>query len=241
MKHLRLVALFCLALTACGPSPEQLHATETAVASKILAQLTANAPTSTPTASSTTTKPPTQTRTSTPNYTPTPKPTKTPTSTPLPGSFSNPAPIGVIVTRVEEILKEKTLAVTVLEVRKGNDANKLAKSTLDWLTYETPIEGQEYIAIKAKMEVLKAPANEVYTLYTYWHLTLRYEEDGDDIWPVDVTAIIAKGYPPIKGEAWIFFLIRKGSQPFLYFQPDLIIDEQHGYRTSGAYFDLSQP
>ncbi len=50
-----------------------------------------------------------------------------------------------------------------------------------------------------------------------------------------------EGYPPLAGEAWVFFLIRSGTQPVLYFHPNLIIHEQHGDRTGGAFFSLTPP
>jgi len=69
--------ILCLVLVACGLSPEQQVATQTAVAATVIAQITFNAPTATSTA----------TKTATPDYTPTPKSTQTPkpTPTPVPG------------------------------------------------------------------------------------------------------------------------------------------------------------
>lgn len=65
-----------LAMSACGPSEADMHATETVVAGDLFATQTALAPTATITDT------PTITPTATPTYTPTPTPTAT--NTPLP-------------------------------------------------------------------------------------------------------------------------------------------------------------
>jgi len=189
---------------------------------------------------------PTPSPTNTPRPTRTPRPTNTPRPTPTPslGTFAHPAPIGVALTRSDPLSSIQTpyqMSTTVLEVRKGEEAARLARSQLYSLTFSEPIEGQEYIAVRVKLEVKSGPSNEVYSLYPYWHLTLRYEPSGTDIWSQDVIDMWDKGYPPLGGEGWVFFLARTGSEPLLYFQPNLIVNEQLGYRTLGAFFTLTQP
>jgi hypothetical protein len=76
------------------------------------------------------------------------------------------------------------------------------------------------------------------SLIPYWHVTLRYSDGGNDIWSVDPVDSVAEGYPPIEGTGWVFFLMKKDSTPYLYFQPQLIVMEQNGIRTSGVYFRL---
>jgi hypothetical protein len=75
-------------------------------------------------------------------------------------------------------------------------------------------------------------------IYTFWHVTIRNSDGRNDIWSEDFSNSIAEGYPPIEGTGWIFFLIKKDSALYLYFQPDLITSDQIGIRTSGAYFKL---
>jgi hypothetical protein len=150
-----------------------------------------------------------------------------------------PAPMGVTIIRRTDLNGEE-MAATVLEVRRGDNANNLAKTELDW-SYNTPIQGQEYIAIKVKLDVLEADPNAVFTIYTYWSLTLRYSDGGNDIWGIGFSERLAEGYPPLSGTGWVFFKIKKDSSPLLYFQPKLSVLETFGYRTSGAYFSLEQP
>jgi hypothetical protein len=193
--------------------------------------------------------PPTNSPTSTPISIPTntPSPTNTPTpqptSTPEYGEFQRPAPVGSTVIRSsDEGVKEEAkmdLEFTLLEVKRGNSADQLARSELAWLTYQPLIENQEYLAVKVQLDLPGGDPNREYRLNTSFHMTLRYEESGSDIWSVEFSNTIAEGYPPLSGSSWVFFLIREGSQPMLYFQPHLIISENFGYRDSGAYFDLS--
>lgn len=118
----------------------------------------------------------------------------------------------------------------------------MAKSEGIWNNYWPPIEGQEFLAIRIRIEVLEAPKEEVFLVYPYWHLTLRYESGGNDTWGIHMPSEKwAEGYAPIEGGGWYFFVVRQGSDPLLYFQPMLMIHEQVGYRTSGAYFDLRSP
>jgi len=139
------------------------------------------------------------------------------------------------ISRVADVVPEK-MVVTVLDIRSGNDVNTLAKEL--YFPYQSPIEGQEYLAVKVQIDVVEADFNKVYYLYSDWHFSLRYAEGGSDIYPENYGRLLTKGYPPLSGTAWIYFLIRKDSRPLLYFQPNLSIAEGFGYRTSGAYFSL---
>jgi hypothetical protein len=81
-KHrLRLIilVLVALAITACGPSQEELDATETQIALNIFATQTASAPTATLTPTKTSTPTPTPTETATPTVTSSPTVTPSPT------------------------------------------------------------------------------------------------------------------------------------------------------------------
>jgi hypothetical protein len=130
------------------------------------------------------------------------------------------------------------MSATLLESRRGNEADEIAKSLMSWYAYEDPVEGQERIAARVSLAVLHAPSNEVYTLYPDWHLTLRYEPDGRDVFPEQWDKW-AEGYPPLGGEGWMTFLVREGSTPFLYFQPNRAVTEVIGYRDQGAFFRLT--
>lgn len=210
-----------------------------------------------PTLTPTDTMVPTATATDLPSATPTrtitpsPEPTSTftPTPTPVLGIFGNPLSIGDSITVVKipaEIAKNHLdssarMEYTLFEVKTGEEANTFATQKLDWLTYEEPIDGQEYLAVRGKMKYTDLEdMNKVQTLYPYWSLTLRYDENGPDTWSVDVVEKFAEGYPPVEGEGWTFFLIRQGSKPYLYFQPELFIALSAGadFRTWGAYFKL---
>lgn len=199
----------------------------------------------TPTATATLTPLPTLTPTETPTKTPTPQPTATPT--PPPGSFLTPLHIGESVSLVaipEEYRKQSSdgleeMQLTLLDVKTGEEANLLAQQTLDYFSYQQPIDGQEYLAVYIKLKIIwYTDKNDVQTVAPYWDLTLRYEEEGNDLWSVDEILHLAQGYPPIEGEGWVFFLIRTGSTPKLYFQPSLLITEQFGIRNSGVYYSL---
>jgi hypothetical protein len=129
------------------------------------------------------------------------------------------------------------LNVTVLDVLRGSPAYELAKSEMGRFFFIEPIAGQEYIAINVRLAVSKANPNEIYSLYPYWHLTLRYEDGGTDTWSQNATELL-EGYPPLAAPFWIYFLVRENSSPVLYFQPNLIVEEQIGSRTSGAYLSI---
>ena len=231
--------IICLALTACGPTSEEVSASQTNIAMTVIADITAQAPTSTNT--------PIPTNTQSPTLTPTPAktPTPRPTNTPVYGTFRNPAPIGITMERRSDegvkIEARESIALTLLDVLRGDEANQLAKSEVDMFSIRDPIEGQEYIAIKLFFDVVDANPNKIAMIVPFWALTLRYEKGGSDIWSVDAIKRLGEGYPPISGEGWVFFLIRKDTQPLLYFQPHLALSELLGFRTSGAYFSLEQP
>gem|GEM_PF-6611418 len=131
------------------------------------------------------------------------------------------------------------LSATLLDVQRGDAAKQLAQQYMSWFQYVEPIEGQEYLAIYIRMELLETQnPNEVQIIYPAWHLTLRYSPEDHDIWAYNIYNILAEGYVPISGEEWVFYLIRKNTKPSLYFQPFLQIDERFGFRTQGAFFKL---
>lgn len=225
------IALLCVALAACGPSVEQLAATNVAMTATVVAQRTADAPTLTPTHTPT----PRPTATQTPQPSPTSLPTLTPT--PTLGAFANPVPIGSTITLFDLPRERMKVSVTLLEIRRGDPANEIAESLAYSGTYEDPIEGQERIALRVKLAVLEAPPHEVFHLYASSHLTLRYEPEGRDIFVERITRKWAEGYPPLEEEGWITFLIREGTDPLLYFQPDLI-NTPDSHRSQGAFFQV---
>jgi hypothetical protein len=207
-----------------------------------------SSPTSPPISTFTSTIEPTITITPTPRDTLTPFPTNTPrpTSTPVYGSFQDPAPIGMTIIRWSDEGLPVTLSdrfkmsATVLEVKRGNDAYHQAQlaDKYNGLFYNPLLDGQEFLAIMIKADILEADPTTVFITYEYWHFTLRYSQDGNDIWSEDVLEKIAEGYPPLSGTFWRIFRIKQDTQPYLYFQPNLLINEDYGYRTSGAYFSL---
>jgi hypothetical protein len=193
----------------------------------------------------------TQTLTPTIEITSTPKPTMTsfPTFTPIiiKGSVEHPYSINdyaeLPIIPEEFQLRGMTnwgeIGYTLLDVKYGDDAYKLAKRNLDSLGFKEPIDNQEYLAVFGELNFLRYENNtEVKSLYPYWNLTLRYENEGPDIWSENYFEKYAEGYPPIQGSGWVFFLIKKDTKPFLYFQPLLMVEEQYGMRSSGAYYQL---
>lgn len=203
--------------------------------------------TSTPTATATNTSTPTITNT--PTTTLTPKPTNTPRPSPttVAGSFRNPASIGDSLTYGIVPKNEDIFKVTLLEVVRGDEAVEVVKSEAncgyfgiqsDYSTCRL-IEGQEYLGVKVLYEFISGDMNIKQIMYPYWSFTLRYEDAGQDVWSMD-DPLWAEGYLPLSKEGWIFFKIRRDSQPFLYFQPLLMINEQFGARTQGGYFSLKQ-
>lgn len=231
--------VFLFSIVGCNFTNAQPIPTEKSQASQTLEPSATSMPSLTPT----------KTVTPTRTLTPTPRPTVTPipTSTPVPGAFDAPLRIGESVTLEalpEEYRKEGASGLAefkfeLLEVKFGDDAKQQAKQNLNWVTYQEPIENQEYFAIRGKLYLLwSGDNNQVEVIYPYFHFTLRYEEGGKDIWCMDYTDKVAEGYPPIEGEFWIYFLIRSGTEPYLYFQPNLIASEHLGIRTFGAYFRL---
>ena len=166
------------------------------------------------------------------------KPTSVLTPTPAFGTFASPAPIGVTVTRSDELANEYQMSVTVLEVYRGAEADRLFKSQSTW--YKAPIAGQEYVAVRVRLEMFNGSPNKVFKIIPYTDLTIRYEPSGADIWLTNID-IGNEGYLPLREDFWIFYLIREGSEPLLYFQPKLAAYEQLGHRTSGAFLALTQP
>jgi hypothetical protein len=141
---------------------------------------------------------------------------------------------------VDTIFEEKyVMDCTLLEIVTGDDALKIAKQERVWSPYDPLVEGQEYLALRLRLKLQIAKnENVVETLYPYWSTTLRYENNGVDIWSADFTKIFAEGYPPIEGENWVIFKYKSGTKPFLYFSPYLAVSEQVGIRNTGAYFKL---
>ena len=242
MKKLVILIVCLFILTACSQQPS-VDVIQTAIAQTSLAQ-------------------PSPTSTIEPSVTPTPVPTNTPTITPSPtftqtasltptqivGSIKNPLKIGdlIILDAVpKQYLKAGATNPAVMELelkdmKREEEAKKLAKKYLDWGTYIEPANDQEYLCVYVRIKIVETDhMNETETIYPYWSLTLRYTNAGNDVWSSNPIAKFGEGYPPLEGEGWVFFLIRKNSEPFLYFQPYLMMSEQVGYRKSGAYFDLS--
>lgn len=192
------------------------------------------------------------TSTSVPQPTNTAFPTNTPfpTKTPMPerGSFENPLEIGESIV-VEPLLPSETVSgdpfiimdCLLLQVERGDKALDLAKSQRVYSNNFPLLEEQEYLAVNVKLNLISSSdETQVKTLYPYWHLTLRYDASGGDTWSEDFVAKFAEGYVPIEGEGWVFFLIKKGSNPYLYFSPGLIATEQVGIRDRGAFFKLTE-
>lgn len=203
-QRLIFLGILCLViLTGCGSSEEEIRAT-------VIAELTSEAPKVTETATLTST--PTDTLTPTITLTPTKRPTRTQTSTPTstqtpgPGAFSNPATIGETVSRYESSERNHFMTATLLDVVRGEEANNLARSEIDWVWYEAPINGQEYLGVKVKLVYLRNDhPNQVEKINPWRHLTLRYSEDGNDIAAHEFTDVWTEGYVPIEAEGWVFF------------------------------------
>ncbi len=191
--------------------------------------------------------------TKTPTETPAPTQTKSPTSTPFPsatpirGTFKNKLKIGdnielpVIPEKFfnQGVAYQGKLEFTFQDVKFGNEALVLARNSLGY-GFQNPISGQEYVAIKGHLKFdNQNDTNKVADIYPDWSLTLRYTDGGDDTWTGELNNI-AEGYPPLEGDFWIYFLIREGSNPSLYFQPHLMIIEPLGHRTYGVYFEISR-
>jgi hypothetical protein len=243
LRHRLLLGTAIAALTAgCAPSAAQQQATATAIAATVIAQITAAAPTQTPTPVATQT--PTPAPTKTPGPTRTPKPTKTigptatprPTRTPVPGTFRNPIVIGQSgTTRSEDYEADMTL--TVLEVKRGKEAIPIARRLQSYF-YTAPIDKQEYLLIKVKIQWLKGSPTKKITTFAYGDFALRYENGGEDLYTVEVDKL-AEGYVPLEAEGWLQFLVREGSQPVLYVHPSLITDRKFGEDVNtGLYYSL---
>lgn len=240
-RTILIIFLSAVTLVACSSGTENFSATETAFELAVVAEVTnrASAATDTPipTSTPTMTLTPTITNSPTVTRTPTPRPTRTPKPTPLPGEFSNPAKMGMTVSRYDSPLKQIRMEATLLEVLRGVEAENLAKSHL--FLFEGPIQGQEYMAVKARIDFLESnKPEEAEFINPFWNFTLRFSEDGWDTYTENLTDDWSEGYVPFAGEGWIFFKVKEGSEPYLYFHPWLVVVEAVGVRTGGAYFSL---
>ncbi len=229
---------------ACAPSAADQHATTTAVAATVIAQITANAPTQTPTPTATLT--PTPAPTKTPGPTRTPKPTKTigptatprPTRTPVPGTFRNPIVIGQSGTQKSSFYNAD-LTITVLEVKRGKEALPIARRLQSYF-YTAPLEKQEYLLAKIKVQWLTGSQTKKITTFSYGEFVLRYENDGDSLQVAELDQL-AEGYVPLEADGWLQFLVREGSQPLLYVQPELTAAETLGLNTNTGLYYLLVP
>lgn len=154
------------------------------------------------------------------------------------GSFTNPATIGSSITRYDEPLRQYEIALTVSDVLVGNNAEQLAKNTLDVETYSIPSTENEYLAVKVIFDVKRGLNGNSIPLYPSWHVTLRYQETGDDNACLNWREMVTRADPPYRAETWLFFIVQKGSKPELYFQPFRDSSSKE-YRTSGAFFSLN--
>lgn len=208
-------------------------------------------PTYTPGVTATHTFTPTPTFTATPTITKTPTltPTPAPSITPMPsptleiGTFQSPASVGVMLTRTSDPSKHITMTATLLEFIRDAEAEKLAQSLSACGMFPCkPLSAdEEFLGVKVRLEIIDGDINEKYPIYPYWSLTLRYDEAGKDTWSVNPFQDWGEGYIPVAGEGWVFYRIRKASQPLLYFHPFLIVTEQLGVRTKGGYYSLTNP
>jgi hypothetical protein len=243
LRHRLLLGTAIAALTAgCAPSAAQQQATATAIAATVIAQITAAAPTQTPTPVATQT--PTPAPTKTPGPTRTPKPTKTigptatprPTRTPVPGTFRNPIAIGQSGTQKSSFYNAD-LTITVLEVKRGKEALPIARRLQSYF-YTAPLEKQEYLLAKIKVQWLTGSQTKKITTFSYGEFVLRYENDGDSLQVAELDRL-AEGYVPLEADGWLQFLVREGSQPLLYVQPELTAAETLGLNTNtGLYYSL---
>lgn len=182
-------------------------------------------------------------------------PTSLPTATPVPpqGSFVNPYSLGDTASLQmipEQFRKEgkgpyAIIDCTLNQMEVGEKALALAKENGIYSQYTPLLDGQEYLAVNVILEQTFAEnENKEQPLYPYWNLTLRYEDGGDDIWSEDPISTYTYGYVPFKWEGWVFFRIREGSKPLLYFYPNYYIISQTDnfpeMKDFGAYFSFSE-
>ena len=112
-------------------------------------------------------------------------------------------------------------AATVLDVKRGKEADAIARSEMGY-GYEGLIEDQEFISVLVEVEMMGGDKNKTEILFLDWHFSLRYREDGEDYEPEYCTCNrFAEDYPPLKGTGWIFFKVKVGTEPHLFFAPDL--------------------
>lgn len=232
-------------LLAIIPVSDQLVVQTLAIEEPISTILVITLP---PTFTPTPTSPPTTTWTPTNTLLPTDTSTPFPTVTREIGTFRNPVPIGTTITRQSDPSGAAIMSATLLEVQRGEAAKELAYSKLDCgyggasAEYSVChlLSDQEFIATRVRLEWIDGDKNEVESIYPYWSLTLRYDDAGSDVWSQNDLDLWAEGYVPLSGEDWVFFKVRIGSNPVLYFHPLLIVTETIGIRTHGAYFSLNQ-
>jgi len=233
-----LLVLVSLLFVGCSSGTSQ-SAVQTAVV-QTLAAIPTQAPSATPVPTDTPTPVPTETPgpTNTPLPTSTPLPTRTPlpTATTIAGTFENPLPIGSTFTQ-PDVGNTTKVSCTVLDAVYGDEANKLAQASSNILLYRSPPADQEYVAVKAKFTLDAEDQYQKTALYPMFQLALRYPQSSSET-KAEVHEPWAEGYPPLEGEGWVFFLIKKGSSPLLYFQANLAAAEQFGYRTQGVFFAI---
>lgn len=156
------------------------------------------------------------------------------------GSFAQPVPLGTSAARYDERPSRAEIALTVLEVLRGAEAEQLAAESLAADVYASPTDEAEYLAVKVVIDIKDASNPDDLPLYPHWHVVLREEDAGEDIAVINWREEVTKAAPPYSAETWLFFIVRKDSQPLLYFQPYKIYSSEE-LRNSGAYFSLTTP
>jgi hypothetical protein len=128
------------------------------------------------------------------------------------------------------------MTITVLEVKRGKDALATARRLQYFFT--APVEKQEYLLVKIKIQWLTGSSTKKIITFTYGDFALRYDNNGESLLPSQIDRL-AEGYVPLEKEGWLQFLIREGSQPVLYVQPELVVAQKLGLDTdTGLYYSL---
>ena len=156
------------------------------------------------------------------------------------GTFAQPLPLDVSAVRYDERNHSNEIALAVLEVLRGADAEQFAAESLDAESLPPLADGAEYLTVKVIFDIKHAPASDTLPLYPHWHVVLREENAGEDIAIVNWRDMAMEAVPPYSAETWLFFIVHKDSQPLLYFQPYRIYSSEE-FRNSGAYFSLNAP
>ncbi len=149
--------------------------------------------------------------------------------------------MGVTLTRFSDPRQINEMKATLLDAMRGDQAWQLAQTELSCRAYCGPQADEELMAVKVRLEWTKGNPGVTQTLFPYKSLAVRYEETSEDIWCLEYQDQWAEGEIPISGEGWVFFKIRKGSQPVLYFSPLLVVYGPQGYELGGGYFLLPRP